>query len=225
MEQIIQNSGYQHITKKIFLTLSVRDLLACQLLNKSTKTILDNNPIFWIKKWILSGLSKNNQASWIKAIQLTKNNAKWSSNVLLYIKKVLQKGRFIDLPCFIDDSIVEKFSTLAEIENGLEIQKCFVEAVKQKEVGLIQILASKVKNPNMPKTFREIFSLCFSEEHIFPPTFTAQKEYLDVVQVLAPFIENADDRYDEKFENVLYSPFEKDLSTDIIPNIFLVLDT
>ena len=127
MEEIIKNRGFQHITEKIFLTLCIRDLLACQLLNKNSKIILDNNPIFWIKKWISSGLSKNNQTGWIKAIQLTKHNTKCSSSILFYIKKALLKDPLVDVPCFIDEYVVEKFSCRTLKKSGTDdhgIEKC-----------------------------------------------------------------------------------------------------
>ena len=183
MEEITKNPGFQHITEKIFLTLCIRDLLACQLLNKNSKIILDNNPIFWIKKWISSGLSKNNQTGWIKAIQLTKHNTKCSSSILFYIKKALLKDPLVDVPCFIDEYVVEKFSTLAKIESGFEIEKYFVKAVKQMELGLIQILASK--HPNLPKTLQEIYNY-----DVFHRKGKGEKEFLDIVQVLAPFIKD-----------------------------------
>ena len=102
MEQIIQNPGFQHVAEKIFLNLPFEDLLTCQLVNMSTNHIVQN-PMFWIKKWILKGLTKKNQDDWIKAIQLT--------NVILYMKKVLHnKGSFLDGPCYICEKTVEKLS-------------------------------------------------------------------------------------------------------------------
>ena len=103
MEEIIKNPGFQHITEKIFLALCIRDLLACQLLNKNSKIILDNNPIFWIKKWISSGLSKNNQTGWIKAIQLTKHNTKCSSSKKITLLRILNAMDFTKpfLPFFL----------------------------------------------------------------------------------------------------------------------------
>ena len=108
MDQIIQNPGFQHIAEKIFLNLNFEDLMACQLMNKSSKQILDN-PMFWIKKLMSKGLSKPNQDGWINAIQITKNT-KLAEIIALYLKKVLHKNRFIDVPCYIDTNTVERIS-------------------------------------------------------------------------------------------------------------------
>ena len=54
MDQIIRNPGFQHLTEKIFLNLPIKDLISLELVNKSSKEILDD-PMFWIKKWILKG--------------------------------------------------------------------------------------------------------------------------------------------------------------------------
>ena len=92
MDQIIQNPGFQHLTEKILLNLPFKDVISLQLVNKTLKEILDD-PMFWIKKWILKGLSKKNKDDWIKAIQLTKNT-KLVKIIILYAKKVLHRNRF-----------------------------------------------------------------------------------------------------------------------------------
>ena len=60
----------------------------------------------------------------------------------------------------------------------------FVKAVKQMELGLIQILDSK--HPNLPKTLQEIYNY-----DVFHRKGKGEKEFLDIVQVLAPFIKDA----------------------------------
>ena len=75
MEKII-NSGLQHLAENIFLHLNGEDLRACQLINQSANQILDNNPMFWIKKCIQKGLSKENKEDWIKGIQSGMNSDK-----------------------------------------------------------------------------------------------------------------------------------------------------
>ena len=49
MDQIIYNSGFQHIAEKIFLNLRFQDLQSCRLVNKSLRKIL-SHPMFLIKK-------------------------------------------------------------------------------------------------------------------------------------------------------------------------------
>ena len=116
MDQIIQNPEFQHITVKILVTLSFEDIMAFQLVNKSCKKILDD-PMVWIKKWISKGLSKKNQGKWIKAIQLTNNpnlmNTNWMKiNIILYIQKILHWNDDFDIPCYINEKTVEKFSNV-----------------------------------------------------------------------------------------------------------------
>ena len=88
MDYIINNPGLQNIIEVIFLNLDFEELLACQLINKSCQKILDN-PMFWLKKWILRGLSKKNQENWTKAVLLLRNtNLKgnlnfWQNNPML----------------------------------------------------------------------------------------------------------------------------------------------
>ena len=67
-------------------------------------------------------------------------------------------------------------------------KKRFVGAIKQRDVGLIQILVSEIKDPNMPRTFKEIFDLYFARGNSIPIPLAEQKGYLDVIQVLESFI-------------------------------------
>ena len=55
MEKIINNPGLQHLAENIFLNLNGEDLKACQLINRSANQILDNNPMFGIRKCIQLG--------------------------------------------------------------------------------------------------------------------------------------------------------------------------
>ena len=82
MEKII-NPGLQHLAESIFLNLNGEDLKACQLINRSANQILDNNPMFWIKKCTQKGLSKENKDDWIKAVQSEMHSDK--GKPMLYI--------------------------------------------------------------------------------------------------------------------------------------------
>ena len=82
MNQIINVPGLQHIIEIIFFNLDFKDLMNCQLVNKSVKIILENS-MFWLKKWRFNrGLSKINQNNWIKALQMTENTNLEKFNVL-----------------------------------------------------------------------------------------------------------------------------------------------
>ena len=74
LEEIINSPGLQHIVEEIFLNLDFEDIQACAQINIPCKKVIEN-PIFWLKKWRLRGLSKKNHEDWIKAIQITRNTS------------------------------------------------------------------------------------------------------------------------------------------------------
>ena len=168
MDQISSHPGLQHIIEKTFINLDYKDLMACKLMNKSVKQILDNI-MFWLRKWKLrNGLSQKNLADWTKAIKITRNT-NLAPNIDLYIKKVIQNGHIVDVPCFIDELAVEKFST------GIS----FDEALVQKDAAILQILAPMMENFNAP-----------NKNGYTPIHFQARNGHIDVIKVLAPLTEN-----------------------------------
>ena len=102
----ISNPGLQHLAEYIFSCLNYKDLESCQLINRSSGSILAN-PKFWLIKFIQKGMSKKNQNDWIKAIQLTKDTD-LARNIQLYLKRSLWKAKIVDIPCYIDEAILEK---------------------------------------------------------------------------------------------------------------------
>ena len=145
MESIIQNPGLQLITETILFNLDFQALKKCQLLSKSFKEILDD-PIFWLRKWrIKNGLSEKNYDDWIKAIQLTKNT-NVEVNIKLYLEKVIKIAHVVDVPCFIDYGAVQKSSEFT-----------FERALDEKELGILQILASMKDNPNEDRVVENKF--------------------------------------------------------------------
>ena len=127
--------------------------------------------MFWLKKWrFYRGLSKKNQADWTKAIQLTKGTI-FEKNILLYIKRVIKTGHFVDVPCYIEDKDLEKsrhftyfqvFDKLVEEDWGEE----------NNYYGILQLLAPLVENPG-----DEIYN-------------AAECGDIDVIKILAAIIEN-----------------------------------
>ena len=208
MDYIINNPGLQKIIEKIFFNLDFHDLQACQLINKSSKEILDN-PMFWLKKWkrIIGGiLSQKNDSDWKKAIQKIRGDTDLESNVRSYIKKIIQMGHFVDVPCFIDDSAIDKFYngySVQEVQEGfienddgfLQIRwKVFYDHfLKTNEkyglihysagcnkANLIKIFAPLVKNPNYLNYYRQT-----------PMGVAVANGDLDAVKSLVPFTTNA----------------------------------
>ena len=157
LEEIINTPGLQHIIEETLLNLDFKNIMAFQSINKSCKDFVDN-PMFWLKKWRLRGLSKKSQADWIKAIQMTRGT-NVETNVDLYIKKIIKLNYHImDVPCYIDADIVERFSQFSDASKYekqtnffLEkpsIEKAYQDAIKQGKAGFLQLLAPIMKNPN-----------------------------------------------------------------------------
>ena len=176
------NLGFQDVAEKILLNLPFKDLMAFRLVNKSSKEIWDN-PKFWIKYW-LKGLSKKNKADWIKAIHLTKNT-NLSKILLLYIKGC--RDRIVDMPCYINEKIVEKFSHFTD-ENSFQeyLGQAFGEGDSiRSDAGSIQICMALVKRPNA----ENLFDINFGFVREINNAITNDRG--DIVQVMAPFIGNA----------------------------------
>ena len=134
MENVIQNPGLQHIKETILSNLNYESLQKCQIVNKSLEDFL-GDPMFWLRKWRTQrGLSKENYDDWVKAIKLTRNT-NVEANMKLYLEKVIKYGYVLDISCFIDSEAVEKSN-----------EYTFERAIKEKKLGILQILA--IKNPN-----------------------------------------------------------------------------
>ena len=169
MDQIVNTPGLQHIIEIIFFNLDFKDLMNCQLVNKSVNIILEN-AMFWLKKWRFNrGLSKINQNNWIKALQMTENT-NLEKNVALYIKKVIKIGYFVDVPCYIDNDTVINANRIS-----------FEEALRQKNAGILQILAAITRNFNAPRA---------TDLQDTPILNASEMGNLDVIKSLAPLIEN-----------------------------------
>ena len=82
------------------------------------------------------GLSEENHNDWTKAIQLTRNT-NVEGNVKLYLQKIIKIGHVVDIPCFIDADAVEK-----------SIGFTFTTALEERNLGVLQILASLENNPD-----------------------------------------------------------------------------
>ena len=64
---------------------------------------------------LLPGLSKKNQKDWIKAVFLTRDT-KLETHVITYLKKLIQRNVPIDVPCYINENVVNKF-----LQNQFEV--------------------------------------------------------------------------------------------------------
>ena len=201
MENIIQNPGLQHITEMILLDLDFEDLQTCQPLSKSCQEIIED-PMFWLRKLRAQrGLSEKNYNDWAKAIQSARNT-NMETNVKLYLQKVIKNGHVVDFPCFIDADALEN-------STGFTFEK----ALKERNLGVLQILASMERDPNPivapnPRTAIENAALnghlniikilapitidpVFQDYHgITPIWFASWRGHIDVLKFLAPLSKN-----------------------------------
>ena len=199
IDKAINNPGLTHIAEEIFLNLDFKDIMACQSINKSCNAII-NNPLFWLKKWRLrGGLYKKNETNWIKAVQRTRNT-NIERNVDLYIKKIIKVNNHImDVPCYIDNIVIENFSEIMEdinndiahvirigqytneksLQDAVEQIICwkYENAIRFKNAGCLQILMPLMKNH---KFLTHIFN-------------AARSGNFEVLSALAPFLENLSD--------------------------------
>ena len=117
----IQSIRNRAILENIFLHLDFADLMAvgkkggCELITKWCHEIL-KNPTFWLKKWSKNGLTTTDKAQWIRILDLAKNT-KQEDDVLKFIKRVIQRGHFVSVPCYMDENLLERFSNLPEGQN------------------------------------------------------------------------------------------------------------
>ena len=189
MDQIVSNPGLQHIAEKIFLTLNYEDILSCRLLNKSSNLILEN-PILWLGQGILKGLSKKNQGDWLNVIKLTKDT-KLESNITKYLRRVAKKSFFVDVPCFINQNVLEVF-----LNTDFEIPICLytkyysafeVTTSNTDDYGEIQLMSTFIKNPNAPIPYPSVDRT--------PIKSVACTGNVEMVKILAPLISDPKNAY------------------------------
>ena len=185
MEAIFTNPAYQLIAEKIFLNMDFEDLVAgrkkggCELINKLCHKILKNLH-FWLKRWTKNGLTTTDKAQWIRILDLAKNTTQ-EDDVLKYIKRVIQRGHFVSVPCYIDEKILERFSNLPEGQNLVDDVN---SAMDEEEHGIIQLLAPLIKSQNVlnrgpPAPLKRKWRVIF---------WASEKGSKDIVQILAPLM-------------------------------------
>ena len=189
MENIINNPGLQHLVERIFLNLNYEDLQKCQLINQSTKHILENS-MFWVKKLVQRGLSKDNQKVLIKAIQSVKNSDK-EKHILSFLKWNLKTEERFGFPlvgtpiywaaCRGFTEVVKILAPLtdnpnAPIENGTT---AIYWATSDGHTEIVKILAPLTDNPNAPE-----------KNGVTPLHLAASNGHTEIVKILAPLTNN-----------------------------------
>ena len=180
-ENVINNPGLQHLAENIFSFLSYDDLKSCQLINRSSKSILANSR-FWLQKLVHQGMSKKNQNDWIKAIQLTKDTD-FERNLLLYLKRSFCKGKIIDIPCCIDENTIQKSSELMKKYFIFpDIILYYVESYVYNDVEFEGL---------PPGCFQALAALeSYSLRSYFLMRLLAQHGNLEMMKVVSPLLDN-----------------------------------
>ena len=170
MEKIINNPGLQHLVENIFLNMIYPDLMKCKLINQSVTQILDN-PMFWITKLIQSGLPKEQQKEWIKAIQL-ETNSEMKKYIAAYLEWNFKKKNLFDLHLYTKPAVQEDFRR--------KMQKVIDERrLNNENIEIIKILAPLTDNFNVPDKFGKT-----------PIYKAAQNGHTNIVKILAPLTNN-----------------------------------
>ena len=184
LENFFNNSGLQHLAENIFSYLHYKDLDACQLVNRSSKSIL-GNPKFWLRKFVQRGMSKKNQNNWINAIQLAKETD-FERNLQLYLKRSLWKAKIIDIPCYIDENILKKsaelikeFEDLALIRSYNRENGKFIKQIENYTAGCIQALAAI-----------QIEGLHWTKDWALLNNDAATHGNLEIIKIVSPLMDN-----------------------------------
>ena len=192
MENIINNPGLQHLIEKMFLNLNYEDFKKCQIINKSARNILGNS-MFWIKKLIQRGLSKNNQIIFIKAIQSVKNSD-MEKSFLLFLKWNLKTEERVGFPLVPGTPIHwAAYGGFTEVVKILVPLTDNPNASNENENGatpiywaarfghkeIVKILAPLTDNPNVPNRYG-----------VSPLHLAASNGHIEIVKILAPLANN-----------------------------------
>ena len=171
-----------------FLDLSYENLLKCQCINKTLKEIL-NNPLFWLKKWSFrGGLSEKNQTDWMKAIQITKNSI-LEKKITLFFKRIIQWNRIMDMPCYINQNVVDTNSTLFVGNAGtLSIWDHLNFNIASGNLGIVQVLVIWMEYLITELRITEYIQY---SNHVRSPIDVAiENENVEMIKILAPFVDN-----------------------------------
>ena len=160
--------------------------------------------MFWIKKFIQRGLSKQNPLDWMSAIQMTKKPfyQDFERNISFYLKMVLKKEKLMDLPCFINESVLQKssfsYAYLAENDAAGYVQawasiaiftssEMFIAAAEG-NLKVIKALIPLLDDPNAP------FESTASDEkrkwYSTPIGVASHDGHLEIIKCLVPFSNN-----------------------------------
>ena len=205
MLKILNNPGLQHLAENIFLNLDFEHLQMCQLLDQSSKQILDGpmfqDPMFWLKQF--KGLSPENQTDWTNVmpqmVQLHNSTFQTKFAIISYLRWNLKKaGKMVDhLPCFTNTDVQIDFSK--KISDIFEKRESSDEDMENLKI-LVPLIG--MGNIQIVRNFRKlkrlkILNICKKSE------FCGKD--LEIVKILAPLMKT------EEFRKIIESFITKKL--------------
>ena len=148
MDFISKNPGLQHISEEIFLNLDHKSLLNCQKVNHFWENTLNDNPLFWLKKCLRIGLSKEVEPKWIELIRTSKTENQ--KIIVSSTLKMIHAGESLKDENFDENEIptLESFN----FDKNLELHDIMLRTwEKPKITELIYQAASEGKSEDMKK--------------------------------------------------------------------------
>ena len=186
-ENFITNPGLQHLAENIFVNLNYQELKTCRLINKSSRTMLDN-PMFWLKKLIRRGLSKQNQTDWIKAIHLTRDT-NFKTNILGYLKSSFQNELAHKLQSHNNEADFNPDYNQAEVSDVIDGMTPIHLAAWYGETEIVRFLAPITHNPIVPNENGETpIHFAISSYQQFAPRKNVNP--VDTLRILTQFTNN-----------------------------------
>ena len=172
MDQITDTPGLQHIALIWFQFLEFSDLQNCQLVKWSWNNVLQNSPLFWMKRCYQKGILTENV--WKLVVQETINTDQ-QKYIVFYMRYKLVKQTLPNLRVF----STLYCSPLNFLENQLVVAPLFVS---QNSTQIINILNTFFDDPLEPL-----------KSDLTPIEVAAERGLCEIVQLLAPLSRRLND--------------------------------
>ena len=193
MNSLINNAGYSHVTKKIFMLLDGQNLLACRLTCQSWKINVEQ-PDYLIEKCKKKGQPKELEESWIDLLQKIKKDTRIEKKVVqCLLKWSIQCHLWSHLPLdgFTPAHIAAQYGCLgvvqfiwtkAEILNSLWMphERLPIHVASANgHTEVVKFLGSKIDNLNILDHYGNA-----------PIHYAASNGQLEIVEFIATKVEN-----------------------------------
>ena len=194
MNSLINNAGYSHVTKKIFMLLDGQNLLACRLTCQSWKINVEQ-PDYLIEKCKKKGQPKELEDLWIDLLQKTKQGTKIEHKVVQCLMKwsiQCHLWKHLSLDGFTPAHIAAQYGCLGVVQfiskraeilmNSLWMpdERLPIHLASAKgHTEVVKFLASKIDNLNVLDHYGNV-----------PMHYAAANGHLEIVKFIASKVEN-----------------------------------